>query len=69
MISWHNPTAEDRDLGLNDYLRLGVFEALKAIQAIVPEPRSMPLAIASAGRFCPSPPPIWRDEKNSLSIP
>jgi len=37
MISWHNPTAADRDLGLNDYLRLGILDALKAIQTIVPE--------------------------------
>ena len=37
MISWHNPTAEDRDLGLNDYLRLGVLDALKAIETIVPD--------------------------------
>ncbi len=37
MISWHNPTAEDRDLGMNDYLRLGVLEALKAVRTIVPE--------------------------------
>jgi poly[(R)-3-hydroxyalkanoate] polymerase subunit PhaC len=36
MISWHNPTAEDRDLGLNDYLRLGVLDALKAVRTIVP---------------------------------
>ncbi|AWM85393.1 poly-beta-hydroxybutyrate polymerase [Microvirga sp. 17 mud 1-3] len=36
MISWHNPTAGDRELGLNDYLKSGVLEAVKAIQAIVP---------------------------------
>jgi polyhydroxyalkanoate synthase len=39
MISWHNPTAEDRDLGLNDYLRLGVLDALKAVRTIVPDTR------------------------------
>ena len=37
MISWHNPTAEDRELGMDDYLRLGVLDALKAVRTIVPE--------------------------------
>ncbi|MGP0090310.1 MAG: PHA/PHB synthase family protein [Xanthobacteraceae bacterium] len=37
MISWHNPTAEDRDLGMEDYLRLGVLDALKAVRTILPE--------------------------------
>jgi polyhydroxyalkanoate synthase len=37
MISWHNPTARDRDMGMGDYLRRGVMDALKVINAVVPE--------------------------------
>jgi polyhydroxyalkanoate synthase subunit PhaC len=39
MISWHNPGPNDRDLGLNDYLRLGPLAALDAIRTIVPDAR------------------------------
>ena len=39
IISWHNPTAADRDLGMEDYLRLGVLEALKAVNTVVPRAR------------------------------
>jgi len=36
MISWRNPGAEDRDLGMEDYRRLGVVAALDSVSAIVP---------------------------------
>jgi polyhydroxyalkanoate synthase subunit PhaC len=34
MLSWRNPDASDRDLTLDDYLRLGVFDALRAIVSL-----------------------------------
>jgi polyhydroxyalkanoate synthase subunit PhaC len=33
MVSWKNPTAQDRDLGMEDYRTLGVMPALDAIGA------------------------------------
>ncbi len=36
VISWKNPIAEDRDIGMDDYLEQGVMAALDAVSIILP---------------------------------
>lgn len=35
-LSWRNPDGHDRDIGFDDYRRLGVMEALDAVGAVLP---------------------------------
>eukprot|EP01037_Dinobryon_pediforme_P017624 gene17624-17827_t len=37
ILSWRNPDESDAQLGLGDYLKLGIFDALAAIKSIVPD--------------------------------
>lgn len=37
IISWNNPDSEDRGLGLQDYLDLGIFTALDVVSRIIPD--------------------------------
>ena len=48
-ISWKNPTAADRDIGMDDYRQHGVMAALDAISAILPERKSIRSAIVLGG--------------------
>jgi poly(3-hydroxyalkanoate) synthetase len=56
MVSWHNPSAEDRDLGLNDYLLLGILDALNVSdRSGMQGQRGWP--------FCRSLRHIWREKR------
>ena len=37
MVSWKNPDAADRELGMDDYVQLGFFEALAQVQRLIPQ--------------------------------
>ncbi|HEY4747376.1 MAG TPA: alpha/beta fold hydrolase, partial [Steroidobacteraceae bacterium] len=37
MISWKNPNAADRELGLDDYLQLGFLDALAQVRRLIPQ--------------------------------
>jgi polyhydroxyalkanoate synthase len=39
VVSWKNPGADERDLGMDDYLQSGAMAALDAVAAIVPKRR------------------------------
>ena len=49
MISWKNPGAEDRDLGMEDYRRLGIMAALETIGTVVPDQRVHALGYCLGG--------------------
>jgi polyhydroxyalkanoate synthase len=36
IMSWHNPDGEDRDMGMDDYYRLGAMAAIDAVSTIIP---------------------------------
>lgn len=51
MISWRNPDASDRDLGMQDYLQMGVMEAMAAVKLHTGAPRIHALGYCLGGTF------------------
>ena len=49
IVSWKNPDAADRDLGMNDYLKAGAMAALDAVSAIIPDARIQALGYCLQG--------------------
>ena len=39
-ISWKNPAYQDRDLGMDDYRKFGVMEALEVVNKVVPDQKA-----------------------------
>ena len=51
MISWRNPDASDRELGMQEYLRMGLMEAMGAIKTLTGAPRIHALGYCLGGTF------------------
>lgn len=51
MMSWRNPDASDRDLGLQDYLQMGVMEAMAAVKSCTGAPRIHAVGYCLGGTF------------------
>jgi polyhydroxyalkanoate synthase len=51
MMSWRNPDASDRNLGMHDYLQSGVMDAMAAVKSVTGAPRIHALGYCLGGTF------------------
>ncbi len=67
MISWKNPNSNDRDLGFEDYVNLGIMDALKAISTIIPQKKVHAVGYCLGGTLLSmAAAAMARDENNLL---
>lgn len=51
MISWRNPDSEDRNLSIEDYIKLGIIEAINIINHIMPKQKIHSVGYCIGGTF------------------
>lgn len=51
MISWRNPDADDRHLGMDDYLQTGVMDAMRQVRKIADAPKIHTMGYCLGGTF------------------
>jgi len=51
MVSWRNPDGKDRDLGMHDYIHMGLLDAIEAVQSVSQSPRLHAMGYCLGGTF------------------
>ena len=68
MISWKNPASHDRELGLDDYRRLGIEAAMGAIETVLPERKVHGVGYCLGGTLLATAAAAWgREQRDNLA--
>jgi polyhydroxyalkanoate synthase len=59
MVSWRNPDSKDRDVGMHDYIQLGLLDAIAAVKSISTSPQLHAMGYCLGGTFCLSQQQCW----------
>ena len=66
MVSWKNPDAADRELGIDDYVRLGFLDALAEVRRIVPRHKVHAVGYCIGGTLLAIAAAYLAQEKNAI---
>lgn len=51
MVSWRNPDSKDRDVGMHDYIQLGLLDAIAAVKSMSTSPQLHAMGYCLGGTF------------------